>query len=122
MTRLRAIGQRSRGADQRSKPSRSELIRNGTETKSIATTTPGSASLNLTIDERGSPINPCDPKTVRSAIPATVCGMMIGVSMMLSVIPLPGKSRLARNYASGMPNANAIAVAANAIYIVKRMI
>jgi len=58
---------------------------------------------------------------VRSAIPATVCGMMIGISMMLSTTPLPGKSRLARKYASGTPNTNAMAVAASAVYIVKRI-
>jgi hypothetical protein len=46
---------------------------------------------------------------------------MIGISTMLSTMPLPGKSRLARKYARGTPKTNAITVAANAVYIVRNM-
>ncbi len=100
-----------------SNPSLAEFTTNDALTKSMAKMIPGIALVNIIPSLlNGAPIIPVEVKIKRSAIPVTVCGITIGISIIDSIKPLPKKSCLARIYAKGTPNIRAIMVAINAEY------
>ena len=80
-----------------SKPSLAELTTNEELTKSIAIIIPGIALVNMIPNfPNGAPNMPPDVNTSKSAIPLTVWGITIGMSIMDSTKPFPKKSCLAR--------------------------
>lgn len=100
-----------------SNPSLAEFTTNDALTKSMAKIIPEIELVNIIPNLlKGAPIIPVEVKIKRSAIPVTVCGITIGISIIDSTSPLPKKSCLARIYAKGTPNISAIMVAINAEY------
>jgi len=76
-----------------SNPSLTWFTTKGRLTNIIATTMPEKASTKLMLRKpSGSPMLPCLPNTVRSAIPATVCGTTIERSTSFSD-PFPPRLR-----------------------------
>lgn len=98
---------------------RAELKRNGNETKAIATDMP--ATVPVSPVPRSLPRIDCLPITVSKAIPAAVCGIMIGRSMIASNIDRPQNFFLARRYAKGIPTKTDMTVASNAAVNVNLM-
>jgi hypothetical protein len=105
-----------------SKPSLAEFTTKDELTKSMAIIIPGIA-LVKTIPNlpNGAPNIPPEVNTSNSAIPLTVCGITMGISIIDSTNPFPKKSCLAKIKANGTPNRTAIRVAANAEYTLINM-
>jgi hypothetical protein len=98
-----------------SKPSLAEFTTNEELTKSMAIMIPGIALVKTSPNlPNGAPSIPPEVNTSRRAIPLTVCGITIGMSIIDSTNPFPKKSCLASIYANGTPNRTAIRVAASA--------
>lgn len=100
-----------------SNPSLAEFTTKDALTKSMAKMIPEIELVKIIPNLlSGAPIIPVCVKIKRRAIPVTVCGITMGISIIDSTKPLPKKSCLARIYAKGTPNIRAIIVAINAEY------
>jgi len=105
-----------------SNPSLAELTTKEELTKSMATIIPGIALVKMIPNlPNGAPNMPPEVNTSKSAIPLTVCGITIGISIIDSTNPFPKKSCLARIYANGTPNKIAISVAIRAEYTLTKI-